>query len=351
MAYWGAAGVSEAAGSVNRRILLTRLPEGRLSNEDFSYDTVPTPAPGVGEVLCRTLYISIDPANRAWMQGRTYRAQLAADDVMPANTLCEVVAGDLAPGTVVLTQTGWQDYALVPVSAVDVVKPTILKEYLGALGITGMAAYFGLHRVAQVAATDTVVISAAAGATGHLAGQLAAIHGCRVVGIAGSDSKNRWLTEELHFDGAVDYHEPDWRKTLQRLCPSGIDVYFDNVGGSVLEAILPLMNLHGRIACCGAVANYDTSSPDTRVAGIPGRLVNSRLRMEGVLARDFKDTWPAARTEIAEWLRTGALRSVVEVIDGLERTPEALVGLLNGANVGKRLVRVATVRQDGSALN
>jgi NADPH-dependent curcumin reductase CurA len=337
--------------ATNRRILLTRLPTSRLSADVFGFDAAPMPIPGAGEVLCRTLYISIDPANRAWMQGRTYRAQLGTNEVMPANTLCEVVGGDLSPGTLVMAQSGWQDYAVLPVSGVDPVpEAPVLQQYLGALGITGMAAYFGLCNVARIREGDTVVVSAAAGATGHLAGQMAAIHGCRVVGIAGSRAKISWLVEELGFDGAVDYHDADWRDQVRSLCDAGIDVYFDNVGGPVLEAILPLMNIHGRIACCGAVASYDTGTPDTRVAGIPGRLVNSRLRMEGFLARDFKETWASARKDIAAWLSTGAVRSVIEVVDGLDRTPEALIGLLNGDNVGKRVVRVTATRLDGSPL-
>jgi NADPH-dependent curcumin reductase CurA len=342
-------GADQGGAATNRRILLTRLPAGRLSADVFALDAAPTPVPGPGEVLCRTLYISIDPANRAWMQGRTYRARLGTNEVMPANTLCEVVGGDLAPGTLVLAQAGWQDYAVLPVSGLDPVpEAPALRQYLGALGITGMAAYFGLHNVARVQEGDTVVISAAAGATGHLAGQLAAIHGCRVVGIAGSRAKNRWLVAELGFDGAVDYHDADWRDQVRGLCADGIDVYFDNVGGPVLEAILPLMNVHGRIACCGAIASYDTGTPDTRVAGIPGRLVNSRLRMEGFLARDFKATWASARQDIAAWLAAGEVRSVIEVVDGLDRTPEALIGLLNGDNVGKRVIRVTATRLDGS---
>lgn len=344
-------GAGQAGTATNRRILLTRLPTSRLSADAFAFDEAPTPAPGPGEALCRTLYISIDPANRAWMQGRTYRAQLGANEVMPANTLCEVVGGDLAPGTLVLTQAGWQDYAVLPVASLEPVpEAPAVQQYVGALGITGMAAYFGLHNVARIQQGDTMVVSAAAGATGHLAGQLAALHGCRVVGIAGSRAKNRILVEELGFDGAVDYHEADWRDQLRGLCSGGIDVYFDNVGGPLLEAIIPLMNVHGRIACCGAIASYDTGTPDTRIAGIPGRLVNSRLRMEGFLARDFKETWAAARKDIGTWLTAGTVRSVIEVIDGLERAPEALIGLLNGDNVGKRVVRVTATRLDGAAV-
>ena len=344
-------GADHGGVATNRRILLTRLPESRLSADVFSFDDAPTPSPGPGEVLCRTLYISIDPANRAWMQGRTYRARLDTNEVMPANTLCEVVSGDLPRGTLVLAQSGWQDYAVLPVAGLDPVpEAPVLRQYLGALGITGMAAYFGLHNVARIQEGDTVVVSAAAGATGHLVGQMAAIYGCRVVGIAGSRAKNRWLVEELGFDGAVDYHDADWRDQVRSLCGAGIDVYFDNVGGLVLETLLPLMNVHGRIACCGAIASYDTGAPDTRVAGIPGRLVNSRLRMEGFLARDFKETWASARKDIAAWLAADAVRSVIEVIDGLDRAPEALIGLLHGDNVGKRVVQVTATRLDGSPL-
>src|SRR5262245_22515637 len=257
----------------NRQVLFVHRPEGKLTESDFEMHEVEVPDLGRGEVLCRTILLSVDPANRAWMAGRTYRDQLGENEVMSGFTISEVVdSGDtaLARGTIVAGDGGWQEYAVLPAAAlrgVDVRGP--LTHYMSALGITGLTAYFGMLEVGRPARGETVVVSAAAGATGSVAGQVARIQGARVVGITGSDEKNRVVVDRLGFDAAVNYRSDAFRKDLRAQCPNGVDVYFDNVGGSTLETMLRLMNVHGRIACCGAVSQYDTSDPGPGPSGYP----------------------------------------------------------------------------------
>lgn len=216
-----------------------------------------------------------------------------------------------------------------------------LARYLSVLGITGLTAYFGLLDVGRPKPGETVVVSAAAGATGNLVGQMAKRHGCRAVGICGSADKARWLTEDLGFDAAVVYRDPDFRPQLKAACPEGVDVYFDNVGGSTLEAVLARMNRHGRIACCGVVSQYDTDAPAPGPRGVPGLLVTKRLAMQGFIVTDYADRFAEAFATLETWLDDGSLIATEDILDGLERAPEALVGLLAGNNIGKRVVHVA----------
>ena len=328
----------------NRQILLIERPAGRLEERHFRAVDGMIGEPGAGEVLCRTVLLSIDPANRAWMRGRTYREQVGEGDVMAGFTLAEVIAqnGATIPiGTVVACESGWQEYAIHPASkvrAVPILGP--LTHHMSVLGITGLTAYFGLLEVGRPKSGETVVVSAAAGATGNVVGQIARIMGCRVVGIAGSDEKCEMLRRDLGFDGAVNYRSPTFREDLRALCPNRIDVYFDNVGGPILDTVLPIMNLHGRIVCCGVVSQYDTDGPPTGSRLVPGLLVVSRLRMEGFLVSDFEDRWPEGEKRLAEWVASGELKVLEEVLDGLDSAPGALIGLLAGANTGKRMVRV-----------
>jgi NADPH-dependent curcumin reductase CurA len=329
----------------NRQVLFVHRPEGKLAESDFEVREAEVPDLGSGEVLCRTILLSVDPANRAWMAGRTYRDQLGENEVMSGFTLSEVVdSGDttLAQGTIVAGDGGWQQYAVLPAAVlreVNVRGPLTL--HMSVLGITGLTAYFGMLEVGRPAEGETVVVSAAAGATGSVAGQLARIQGARVVGITGSDAKNKVVVDKLGFDAAVNYRSDTFRKDLRAQCHSGVDVYFDNVGGSTLETMLRLMNVHGRIACCGAVSQYDTSDPGPGPSGIPGLLVTKRLRAEGFLVSDFFADWASAEDRLAAWMESGELTALEDVMDGLESAPHALVGLLAGDNVGKRIVRVA----------
>jgi NADPH-dependent curcumin reductase CurA len=216
-----------------------------------------------------------------------------------------------------------------------------LPRHLSVLGATGLTAYFGLFDVGRPEPGETVVVSAAAGATGSIVGQLARIHGCHVVGVAGSAEKNRWLVDELGFDAAVDYKAEDFRAQLKAACPDGVDVYFDNTGGAVLAAVLFRMNLRGRIVCCGVVSQYDTSTPEPGPFGIPGLLVTKRVRMEGFLVFDYDDRRDEALAALAGWLESGDLIATEDVLEGLEQAPAGLVGLLAGDNLGKRMVHVA----------
>jgi len=328
----------------NRQIVLADLPHGKLAPEHFRLTRSPRPTPGEGEVLLRTRYVSLDAANRAWMQGATYRAALKAGDVMAGGSLAEVVESrfpGLASGDLVFADTGWQEWAALPGRHVTK-QPNIepLPHLLSVYGVAGLTAYHGLLECGRPKAGETVVVSAAAGAVGSLVGQIARIMGCRTVGVAGGAAKCELLTRELGFDAAVDYKAGDTRRALRAACPDGIDVYFDNVGGDVLEACLFNMKLHGRIACCGAVSQYDGEAPAHGPRGVPGLIVTKRLVMTGFIVMDFAEKNEKALADLAGWVNSGQLVVREDIIEGLENLPGALVGLLAGENVGKRMVKV-----------
>ena len=329
----------------NRQIVLDHLPQGKLTPATFRQAEAAVPTPGEGEVLVRTLYVSLDAANRAWMQGATYRAALAAGDVMAGGALAEVITSNspnLKPGDRVFGDTGWQDYAVLnakhlrPLPALEPIT-----HLLSVYGVAGLTAYFGLLECGQPKAGETVVVSAAAGSVGSIVGQIARIKGCRTVGIAGGAAKCDLLVRDLGFDAAVDYKADGLRRALRAACPDGIDVYFDNVGGDVFEACLFNMKTHGRIACCGAVSQYDGDAPPHGPRGVPGLIVTKRLALRGFIVSDFDAQNDAALAELTAWVESGQLSVREDVIDGLENLPAALIGLLAGENVGKRMVRVA----------
>ena len=328
----------------NRQIILTELPQGKLATSHFKLAEGAMPTPGEGEVLVKTRYISLDAANRAWMQGATYRAALGAGDVMAGGALAEVVesrAAHLKPGDLVFADTGWQDYAAVNAKHLSAQAPSDpMSHMLSVYGVAGLTAYFGLLECGRPKAGETVVVSAAAGSVGTIVGQIAKIKGCRVVGIAGGAAKCALLTRELGFDDAVDYKGENLRRALRTACPDGIDVYFDNVGGDVLEACLFNMSLHGRIACCGAVSQYDGAAPPHGPRGVPGLIVTKRLVLRGFVVMDFAHENEKALANLKAWVEDGALKVREDIIDGFENLPAALVGLLAGENVGKRMVRV-----------
>ena len=332
--------------TVNRQWILRDRPKGPLAESDFEFTVAPVPEPGPGEALTRTLYISVDAANRAWMSPvRTYTDPVEPGGVMRSMTLGQVVRSNdpaLATGDIVEGSAGWQDFVVAPVAALRRVaarKP--LSSILSGLGVTSLTAYFGLLEVGRAKAGETVLVSAAAGAVGSVAGQIAKIEGCRVIGLAGTDDKCAWLTGALGFDGAVNYKTAELARALRTACPRGVDVYFDNVGGPVLEAALFSMRERGRVVCCGAVSQYDTGSPGPGPRGVPGLLVVKRLRMEGFIVMDHYARRPQAEDALARWIAEGRLVIREDIVDGLERAPRALVGLLHGDNVGKRMVRVA----------
>jgi NADPH-dependent curcumin reductase CurA len=330
--------------TVNRQVILSEKPRGKLALENFRFAEAEVPRPGEGEALVRARYVSLDAANRAWMQGVTYRSALEAGEVMAGSSLAEVVesnAPHLAPGDFVYADFGWQEYAAVPARRLEklprVDPPTHL---LSVYGVTGLTAYLGLLRVGDPKPGETVVVSAAAGAVGSIAAQVARLKGCRVVGIAGGPEKCAWLTEVLGLDQAVDYKAGETRRALRAACPDGIDVYFDNVGGDIFEAALFNMANHGRIVCCGAVSAYDDVPPAHGPRGVPGLIVTKRLKVDGFVVMDFYDGKEAALAQLRAWVEAGQLKVQEDVIDGFERLPAALIGLLHGENRGKRMVKV-----------
>jgi len=329
---------------VNRQILLEQIPQGKLAPEHFRLGTGEAPTPADGEVLLRTRYISLDAANRAWMQGATYRSALSAGQVMAGGALAEVVESKdprLAPGDLVFADTGWQDYAALParhLTKLPDLKPDT--HLLSVYGVTGLTAYFGLLECGQPKAGETVVVSAAAGAVGTIVGQIAKIKGCKVVGIAGGAMKGELLKGEFGFDEVVDYKAGDTRRALRAACPDGVDVYFDNVGGDIFEAALFNMKNHGRIVCCGAVSQYDGVAPPHGPRGVPGLIVTKRLTLRGFVVMDFADQNPKALADLKDWVESGQLKVREDVIEGIENLPTALIGLLAGENVGKRMVKV-----------
>ncbi|WP_454616229.1 NADP-dependent oxidoreductase [Bradyrhizobium cenepequi] len=328
----------------NRQILLVEKPTGKLGPEHFRIVSGGIPEPKDGEALLRLRYLSLDAANRAWMHGATYRAAVEANTVMSGGGIAEVVASkasSLAPGDIVFGDTGWQDYAAVPAKHLSKMpKLAPMTHLLSVYGIAGLTAYFGLLHVGKPKEGETVVVSAAAGSVGSIVGQIAKIKGCRVVGIAGGKDKCNWLTSELGFDAAVDYKDGGTYKALRVAAPNGIDVYFDNVGGDILEACLPQMNNRGRIACCGAISQYDGVPSAHGPRGVPGLIVVKRLIMQGFIVMDFMDQRDAALADLQSWVASGKLKVQEDVIDGLENAPAALIGLLAGENRGKRMIRV-----------
>jgi NADPH-dependent curcumin reductase CurA len=330
--------------AANRQILLAEIPRGKLAPEHFRLVESQTPAPDEGQVLVRVRYISLDAANRAWMQGATYRDAVTAGSVMAGGALAEVIeskASGFASGDLVFADTGWQDYAVLGARRLaKLPKLEPITHLLSVYGIAGLTAYFGLLRIAEPKAGETVVVSAAAGSVGSLVGQIAKIKGCRAVGIAGGGQKCDWLVRELGFDAAVDYKAGNLFKDLKAAAPTGIDVYFDNVGGDILEACLFPMNAGGRVSCCGAISAYDGAAPPAGPRGIPGLAVVKRLTLKGFIVMDFMAERDKAVADLTSWVATGKLKVEEDVIDGLENTPAALIGLLAGENRGKRMVKV-----------
>jgi NADPH-dependent curcumin reductase CurA len=330
--------------SVNRQVLLVEKPAGKLAPEHFKLTEATIPEPKDGEALLRVRYISLDAANRAWMHGATYRAAVEPNSVMAGGGIAEIIASKapgFATGDIVFGDTGWQDYAVVParhLTKLPRIEP--MTHLLSVYGIAGLTAYFGLLHVGHPKPGETVVVSAAAGSVGSIVGQIAKLKGCHVVGIAGGADKCHWLTAELGFDAAVDYKDGALFKALKAAAPDGIDVYFDNVGGDILEACLAQMNLRGRIACCGAISQYDGAPSPTGPRGVPGLIVVKRLVMQGFIVMDFMEQRNSALVDLQSWVTSGKLKVQEDVIDGLENTPMALIGLLAGENRGKRMIRL-----------
>jgi NADPH-dependent curcumin reductase len=331
---------------VNHQFRLAARPEGMVGREHFDYVEEPLPELRDGEVLVKVLYVSLDPAMRGWMnEGRSYVPPVGIGEVMRAATVGRVLdsrSKELAVGDHVSGWLGAQEYAVVDGNALLKVDTEMvaLPTYLGALGMPGMTAYFGLLEIGALKEGETVVVSAAAGAVGSVVGQIAKLRGCRAVGIAGGEQKCRWIVEELGFDAAIDYKGEDVPEALKRHCPEGIDVYFDNVGGDILDAALARLARHARVVICGAISQYNNLGSMKGPSNYMSLLVN-RARMEGFVVVDFMARYPQAMRELAGWIAEGRLHAREDVVEGFERFPDALARLFKGENVGKLVLRLA----------
>ncbi|MDP9043376.1 MAG: NADP-dependent oxidoreductase [Pseudomonadota bacterium] len=343
--------MSSLASLTNHQIRLKARPNGLPTREGWEFTTEPVVAPQEGGVLIKTIAISLDPAMRGWMnEGKSYIAPVGLGEVMRAGGIGEVVASRNAafePGDLVACTPGVQEYVLVPGD--DLKRAGVFKldvglgtptQWLNVLGMPGMTAYFGLLDVGMPKPGQTVVVSGAAGAVGQTVGQLAKIKGCRVVGIAGGPAKCEWVQKELGFDACIDYKAGDLKAALRDACPKGVDIYFDNVGGDILDAVLTRLARHARIVICGAISQYNNTTPVRGPANYLSLLVN-RARMEGMVVFDYTDRFPQAIAELAGYLKDGRMKSKEDVVVGLQTFPETLLKLFNGENFGKLVLQIA----------
>ena len=338
---------------VNRRVVLNSRPVGAPTAADFRLEEVTIPEPTEGQVLLRTLYLSLDPYMRGRMSDApSYAAPVAIGEVMVGGTVSRVEASlhsNYEPGDLVVGSTGWQEFALsdgTRLSKLDAAMPRPSLA-LGVLGMPGFTAYMGLLDIGQPRSGETVVVAAASGAVGSAVGQIARIQGCRVVGVAGGADKCRYVVEELGFDACLDHHSEDLKKQLGAACLQGIDVYFENVGGAVFNAVLPLLNPRARIPVCGLIAHYnDTALPPgpDRLPLLARTLLTKRIRMQGfIIFDDYGHRYPEFASQMGTWVNKGKIKFREDVVDGLENAPSAFIGLLAGKNFGKLVVRVAAI--------
>jgi NADPH-dependent curcumin reductase CurA len=332
----------------NRRFVLAARPVGMVQPSDFRYEEAPIPEPSDGEVLVRNLFLSLDPAMRGWITDRpSYIPPVKLNEVMRGGTISEVIESrhpDFKPGDRLRAMGGWQDYAALKPDLRSGVLPeglgVPLTAHLSVLGITGLTAYFGLLEVGRPQAGETVVVSTAAGAVGSIVGQIAKLKGCRVVGIAGTAEKCAWIRDTLGFDAAINYRTESVFEALRAACPEGIDVYFDNVGGDILNMALALIRRRARVVICGAITQYNATSLPPGPSNYLNLLVRS-ARMEGFIVMDFLHKAPEAVAELAQWVLSGRLKYKEEIVEGLEKAPLALLKLFDGSNSGKLIVKIA----------
>ena len=334
----------------NRRIVLAARPAGEPADTDFRLEETDIPSPGDGQVLLRTLYLSLDPYMRGRMNaGPSYAPPVQIGEVMEGGTVSEVVESKSTqwrPGDLVRSYTGWQEYALAEGSGLERIDPHVapVSTALGVLGMPGLTAYTGLLNIGQPKAGETVVVAAASGAVGSVVGQIAKIKGCRAVGVAGSQQKCDFVRNTLGFDACVNHRSEKFAEELKAACPKGIDVYFENVGGRVLEAVVPLLNLFGRVPVCGLIAHYNAvalpKGPD-HTPLLMSAILTKRLTFRGFIVTDFASQKAEFERDMAAWLRERKVKYREDIVDGLENAVGAFRGLLLGQNFGKLLVRVA----------
>jgi NADPH-dependent curcumin reductase len=343
--------MTTTATLVNHQVRLARRPVGTPTRDDWAFTSEPVPEPAAGGVLIKTLALSLDPAMRGWMNdAKSYIPPVGIGEVMRAGGVGKVIASQnpkFAVGDLVSAGLGVQEYMLV---AEDQIKrnglfridPRLgtITQWLNVLGMPGMTAYFGLLDIGQPRPGETVVVSGAAGAVGQTVGQLARIKGCRVVGIAGGRAKCDWVVNELGFDACIDYKAGNVKAALKEHCPKGVDVYFDNVGGEILDDVLARLARGARIIICGAISQYNNTTPVHGPKNYLSLLVN-RARMQGMVVFDYADRFPIAVAELAGYLKDGRMKSREDVVKGLETFPEALVKLFTGGNFGKLVLQVA----------
>lgn len=336
--------------ALNRQFLLKLRPTGLVTRDDFEFRETDIPSPGPGEALVRNLFLSFDPSQRIWMTDMPgYMPPIALGEVMRADGIGQVIESNdskLAVGSLVHGLVGWQDYVVTSKSIPFgfTLLPSHLPvppEYLlSVLGMTGVTAYFGMRELGAPKPGETVVISAASGAVGSIAGQIAKIEGCRVVGLAGSDDKCEWLTKELGFDAAINYKLPDWKKQLRAACPKGVDINFENVGGDIMKAVFSMLNLHARVVLCGLITGYNGDKPEASLVDL-GPVLIKRVRIQGFIVIDYAKRYLEAAMQLGQWLAAGKIKHRETIVEGLEHAPETLNRLFDGDKYGKLLLKIA----------
>ncbi len=336
--------------TINRRVVLAARPEGAPAPTDLRLEQTPVTGPGPGEVLCRTIYLSLDPYMRGrMMDAPSYAPSVGIGETMVGGTVGQVIESRseaFFEGDLVLGAGGWQDYWVSAPDALRRLDPSAapLSTALGVMGMPGMTAYVGLKEIGKPQRGETLVVAAASGAVGSVVGQIGRILGCRVVGVAGGPEKCSYVTGELGFDACIDHRSADFRSRLKAACPDGIDVYFENVGGPVFDAVMGLLNDFARIPVCGLIAHYNATSlpegPD-RIPRLMRQILVKRLTVRGFIVFDFRQHEAEFLETMAGWLRSGSVRYREDIVEGLEAAPGAFTGLLEGQNFGKLLVRVS----------
>ena len=339
------------SNSVNRQLVLASRPQGAPTADNFRLEQQPIPEAAEGELLLRTVYLSLDPYMRGRMSDApSYAAPVEIGEVMTGGAVSKVVTSrhpDFQEGDWVLGSTGWQDYSVMPGDKVQKLADHIADHpslALGVLGMPGFTAYMGLLDIGNPQPGETVVVAAATGPVGSMVGQIAKLKGCRAIGIAGGEEKCRYALEQFGFDACIDHRADDFEAQLAAACPDGIDVYYENVGGKVFDAVMPLLNSKARIPVCGVVAQYNaTGLPDgpDRLPQLAGLILRKRLRMQGfIIFDDYGHRYPEFAAQMGEWFKAGKINFREDITDGLENAPQALIGLLEGKNFGKVVVRV-----------